>query len=305
MRPIDAALSYAAQGWAVFPCHTSNGGNCSCHAADCSSPGKHPRVAGGLLAASTDLARVTKWWERSPASNIGVRTGVESGLVVLDIDPRHGGSRSIKALVDAHGDLSTVPRVRTGSGGWHLVFAHPGEPVRNSAGRLGPGLDIRGDGGYVIAPPSVHSCGREYRWEVDPKALPAMPDWLLRAVTRPAAVVRSPMVADGPNNGDGSNWARAALDAEIRLVRSAPAGSRNMTLNRSAFCLGQIVGAGMLEQHVVERLLVESGIGVGLGEREAIMTVRSGLRAGLDHPRRPTSKRPDGARRDRGVDVAL
>ena len=108
-RSIDAALSYAANGWPVFPCHGVSGGACSCRIADCASPGKHPRIARGLHSASTDPAQISRWWERSPSSNIGVRTGAESGLVVLDIDPAHGGSRSIKALIDRHGDLSAVP----------------------------------------------------------------------------------------------------------------------------------------------------------------------------------------------------
>ena len=289
MRPIDAALGYAANGWPVFPCHGIHGGGCTCRAADCASPGKHPRVARGLHSASTDPAQIARWWARWPYANVGLRTGAESELTVLDVDPAHGGSRSIKALIDRHGGLSEVPRVRTGSGGWHLFFAHPGEPVRNSAGRLGPGLDIRGDGGYVIAPPSVHASGRQYRWEVDAGTLPPMPDWLFALLTKPDREVARRSFDPIPEDRDASAWARVALDAEIRAVRSSPQGSRNMALNRSAFCLGQIIGAGLLDKHTVESLLVDSGVGVGLGEREAIMTVRSGLRAGLDHPRGPAS----------------
>jgi hypothetical protein len=293
-RPIDAALRYAANGWPVFPCHGVANGSCNCRVADCASPGKHPRVAAGLRSASTDPAQIERWWQRSPSSNIGVRTGAESGLVVLDIDPSHGGSRSIKTLIDRHGELSAVPRVRTGSGGWHLFFAHPGEPVRNSAGRLGAGLDVRGDGGYVIAPPSEHVSGGHYRWEIEAAALPPLPDWLFTLLNRPTDVV--PTRQFGPDLGgrDTTSWARAALDAEIRGVRSAPQGSRNMTLNRSAFCLGQIVGAGLLDQHSVEGLLVDAGVSIGVGERETIMTVRSGMRAGLDHPRGPAAAAMEG-----------
>jgi hypothetical protein len=218
-----------------------------------------------------------------------VRTGAESGIVVLDIDPAHGGSRSIKALIDRHGDLSAVPRVRTGSGGWHLFFAHPGEPVQNSASRLGAGLDVRGDGGYVIAPPSEHGSGGHYRWEIEAMALPPLPDWLLALLSWPREAMPARRFAPDLGGRDTTSWARAALDAEIRELRSTPQGRRNMTLNRSAFCLGQIVGAGLLEQHLVERLLVDVGVGMGLGERETIMTVRSGLRAGHIHPRGPAS----------------
>lgn len=214
LRPIDAALSYATNGWPVFPCHGITAGGCTCRAPDCASPGKHPRVARGLHSASADPEQITRWWERSPASNIGVRTGSESGLVVLDVDPAHGGSRSIKALIDRHGELSSVPRVRTGSGGWHLFFAHPCEMVRNSAGRLGPGLDIRGDGGYVIAPPSTHATGGRYRWEVDAVSLPQLPDWLFELVRRPIDVVATRPFAPVHAGSDSTNWARAALDAQ-------------------------------------------------------------------------------------------
>lgn len=294
---MDAALGYATKGWPVFPCHGVTAAGCSCRTPDCASPGKHPRVARGLNSASTDRAQITRWWERSPSSNIGVRTGAESGLVVLDVDTVHGGSRSIKALIDRHGELSSVPRVRTGSGGWHLFFAHPGEPVRNSAGLLGPGLDIRGDGGYVIAPPSVHASGGHYRWEVDAASLPPLPDWLFALLSRPRDVVPARQLALVLAGRDTTSWARAALDAEIRGVCSALKGSRNMTLNRAAFCLGQIVGAGLLDQHSVEGLLVDAGVSIGVGERETIMTVRSGMRAGIDHPRGPAAAPIEGPHR--------
>ena len=94
--------------------------------------------------------------EAMAVRNVAVRTGIESGLVVIDIDPQHGGSGTIRSLIANHSPLERGPVVRTGAGGWHLLFAHPGEAIRNSAGtRLGAGIDVRGDGGYVIAPPVV------------------------------------------------------------------------------------------------------------------------------------------------------
>jgi hypothetical protein len=288
VQPADAAHEYAARGWHILPCHDVSAGACSCRSQECASPGKHPRVPRGLRAATADLDAVEQWWARWPTASIGIRTGVGSGLVVLDIDPRHGGTRSIKTLLDRHGDLRAVPRVRTGSGGWHLYFAHPGTAVRNSAGRLGPGLDVRGDGGYVIAPPSGHATGRTYRWEVDPATLPPLPDWLREAVRHEQPRVASPHPQDRVVAAPSSTgWAQAALANELRAVRTAQPGTRNTTLNRSAYALGQIAGAGLLDAATVEHLLVESGLRVGLGEREAITTTRSGLRAGLAHPRGP------------------
>jgi hypothetical protein len=247
-------------------------------------------VARGLHAASLDPAVVARWWSRWPTANIGLRTGDASGLVVLDIDPAHGGSRSIKSLVDRRGDLSGVPRVRTGSGGWHLFFAHAGRPIHNSAGRVGEGLDIRGNGGYVIAPPSVHASGRSYVWDIDPVSLPDLPTWLQDKAATPEPIQHTRPIEPIRAAQNASSWASSAFDAEVRHVRSATAGTRNITLNRSAFALGQIVGAGLFDQNAVERTLVDSALAVGLTEREAAMTVRSGLRAGARRPRGPTSR---------------
>ncbi|MEN3273440.1 MAG: putative primase/helicase, partial [Actinomycetota bacterium] len=161
-RPVDAAVIYARRGWEVFPCHSpaKGSGACTCAHVDCGSPAKHPRVKGGLNAATTDEDVIRRWWASWPSANVAIRTGAASGLVVVDIDPDHGGDRSLDALLSEHGPLPTGRTIRTGSGGRHLYFSHPGHSIPNDAGRrLGAGLDVRGDGGYVIAPPSVHASG--------------------------------------------------------------------------------------------------------------------------------------------------
>jgi hypothetical protein len=135
---------------------------CSCRRRDCTSPAKHPRTGNGLHAATTDQETIHRWWRRWPNANVAVRTGAISGLVVLDIDPEHGGNETLIQLLDRNGPMPTTIPINTGAGGRHLWFAHPGHPVRNSASQLGPGLDVRGDGGYVIAPPSVHVRGSRY-----------------------------------------------------------------------------------------------------------------------------------------------
>jgi hypothetical protein len=287
--PLTAALEYASRGWSVFPCHTVGARGCSCCHLDCSSPGKHPRVARGLHEATTDSGQVTQWWRRWPSANVALRTGAESGLVVVDIDPQHGGAATMRALTRDRAPLPKGPVVRTGSGGWHLLFAHPSETVRNSAGtRLGAGVDVRGDGGYVIAPPSRHASS--YRWNVLPHELPQLPGWMLGLLRAPerarSSETRDPIRIDAAL----SAWARVALDGEASRVRSAPNGSRNSTLNRAAFSLGQIVGAGVLDASTVEHVLADSATASGLGEREAFQTIRSGLRAGADHPRGPRTR---------------
>lgn len=293
-RPVDAALAYAARGWPVFPCHTAGpAGPCSCRAAACPSPGKHPRVPGGLRAATTDPSTIAAWWARWPAANVAVRTGEVSGLVVIDVDPPHGGDASLRRLVERYGALPAGAVVRTGSGGLHLYLAHPGGRIANDTGtRFGPGIDVRGDGGYVIAPPSRHRSGARYEWTRPPGELPPMPGWMLdrlRPAERPATP--SPVRPDASPGRIGA-WARAALDGEIARVHGSAVGSRNHTLNRAAFSLGQLVGAGALDAAEVETHLLAAATGIGLGEREARRTIGSGLVAGTRHPRLPAASGP-------------
>lgn len=290
-RPIDAAVVYAHRGWPVFPCHAPARlpGGCSCGAADCSSPAKHPRVAGGLKAATTESGQLQAWWAHWPGANVGLRTGAASGLVVVDIDPEHGGDDSLGRLVREHGELPDGRVVRTGSGGRHLYFRHPGGVVRNDAGRrLGPGLDVRGDGGYVIAPPSLHASGGQYRVASRGAELPELPDWLLDQLRR-VETPRSSVAREWRPDRDTSSWAKAALEGELERLRNAQPGMRNHTLNRVAFRLGQIIAGGQLDEGEIEGLLVHNAMAVGLGEREAVATVHSGMEAGESVPRGPAS----------------
>jgi putative DNA primase/helicase len=141
--------------------------------------------------ATTDEATIRQWWQQWPDANSGIATGAVSGLVVLDVDPRHGGEESLQQLIDAHnGDFPETVTSLTGGGGGHFYFASPGVLVRNRVGLM-PGLDIRGDGGYVVAPPSLHVSGQLYVWE--PSAHPAntpialLPPGLLTHIQAPTA----------------------------------------------------------------------------------------------------------------------
>ena len=177
MTLLDAALSYAARGWRVFPVCTIVAGRCSCMKFGCDRQGKHPLTEHGLNDASTDPKTISDWWTSWPAANIGIATGASSGLVVLDVDAGKGGEDSLERL----GKMPDTVEVLTGGGGRHFYFKHPGKPIKNSVCRLGAGLDVRGDGGYVVAPPSVHKSGRHYEWEassepgmVDPAPVPSV-----------------------------------------------------------------------------------------------------------------------------------
>jgi hypothetical protein len=143
---------------------------------------------------------------------------------------------------------------------------------------------VRGDGGYVIAPPSRHRSLQSYEWRNFDADLPDLPHWALERLTaRPSAHTEAQR-SSIPTHGSGA-WARSALAGEADSVRTAPEGTRNQALNRAAFCLGQIVGAGALEPGAVEAALLQSALNAGLGEREALQTLKSGLTAGIAHPR--------------------
>jgi hypothetical protein len=282
---LAAALSYAERGWAVFPLWWPfSAGDCGCRRRTCDRPGKHPvgfLVPHGLMDATNDGGIIRAWWARCPRANVGIRTGAASGLVVLDVDG-DAGIASLRALVRAHGHLPAA-WARTGSGGWHRYMAHPGEHVGNSQGQLGAGLDIRGDGGYVVAPPSLHASGGRYHWPTPPPLeLPPMEPWLL-------ALLRPPEHRDqveGPRPRHGlDRYLAAALDGEARDVASAPQGQRNGRLNVAAYRLGRLLG-NTATMHVVAEVLLVAARTAGLGEHEARATIRSGLAAGLRNPRR-------------------
>jgi hypothetical protein len=162
--------------------HAVARGRCTCGHADCPSPGKHPHVAWAAFERSAPgLEQLQEWWRRWPRANVGVVTGAVSGVVVLDVDPRNGGDVSLATIRQCWGALPTTPEVRTGGGGRHLWFGAPGLVV---ATRLVlPGLDVKGEGGVVLVPPSVHASGRRYEWvpyrSPEGVALGAAPAWML------------------------------------------------------------------------------------------------------------------------------
>ena len=160
---LAASLGYARRGWRVFPVS-----------------GKRPLTEHGFKDASKDEAILRGWWTRWPEAGIGVPTGAVSGLVVLDVDPRHGGDASLARLTEKRGPLPTGPVVLTGGGGRHYYFAHPGGTVPIAHGFM-PGLDLQGDGAYVVTPPSGHPSGGTYRWADGSEnlQLPLVPPWLL------------------------------------------------------------------------------------------------------------------------------
>lgn len=162
----DAALGYRRRGWSVVPLR----------------PGEKRPLAKWepFQSRLATVDEIAAWFARWPDANVGIVTGAISGLVVIDVDPQHGGDDSLADLEAAQGPLSATVEAITGGGGRHLYFRHPGGVLRNRVG-LAPGIDLRGDGGYIVAPPSRHPSGRDYVWEVsrhpDDVVLAALPAW--------------------------------------------------------------------------------------------------------------------------------
>lgn len=145
----EAAHAYAARGWSVIPMQAR---------------GKRPLVVWREFQQRIAGAdEIDRWFRHWPDANLGIVTGRISGLVAVDVDARHGGPDSVAELEALHGPLPATVEAATGGGGRHLYYAHPGQPVANRVG-LRPGIDLRGDGGCVVAPPSVHPSGRRYAW---------------------------------------------------------------------------------------------------------------------------------------------
>ncbi len=263
-----AALFFAAYGVPVLPLHTPEPGGCSCGDPRCTSPGKHPRLRHGVSEASTDPRLIDLWWRRWPTANLGLRTGVV--MDVADVDSDEGRRALIRLL---GGRTPAGPAVRSGSGGWHFWYAPTGHGNRV---RLLPDVDWRGSRGYVVAPPSRHASGNAYAWLRRPfeTALPVCPLVLRDLITGPPPIRMRP-----PHHPD--RYAQAALTAEVDRVAAALVGARNDTLNRAAYGLGRLVGAGLLGESAVLRELATAAGRAGLGPAETVRTIRSGLRAGI------------------------
>lgn len=246
---LAAALAGAARGWSVLPVR--------------------PRAKVPLLPwmklqeRRADEHEIRAWFERWPDANVGVVTGKVSGLLVLDVDPGHGGGGSLAALEAEHGPLPDTVESITGGGGRHCYFAHPGGAVPNRVAVL-PGLDVRGDGGTIVMPPSMHPSGRRYRWapgrsptELDPAPLPQWLAHLLRG--RPQAGGHTP-----------AHWRGLLRDGVAQ-------GARNDTI---ASLAGYLLWHGVDPFVVLQLVLCWNGARCRppLGDEEVARTVASIVR---------------------------
>jgi putative DNA primase/helicase len=241
-----AVIDYAEQGVAVFPLFgVDDHGRCDCGDANCKHPGKHPngRLAPhGMKDATSDLDRIRAWWKAAPNANIGAVTGEAANRLVIDVDARSGGWDSADRLEEQYGRFPRTIGVSTGGGGLHIYLQYPkGLNIRNSAGLLGLGIDVRANGGSAVLPPSLHSSGLRYEWahivdegsDLRPAGLAAAPHWLITLLTASQSrqslpEYRSPrdshIEGTGRGNGDevfGEGGRNAALASKAGAMRRA------------------------------------------------------------------------------------
>ncbi|TGA89422.1 bifunctional DNA primase/polymerase [Streptomyces sp. MZ04] len=264
MTPLEAALSYAACGWRVMGAR----------------PGyKHPTLRGWPELATTDRDTIVSWGWPDDA-NVCIITGQASNLWVLDLDDKNGatGSATLAALERQYGELPLTRAVGTGSGGVHYYWTYEGVnfALGNSAGKLGPGLDTRGDGGQVPAPPSVSASGPYV--VLDPRPPVAAPGWLLGllAVLRPASVPQGAPGAFAQPGMTGSPAKR--FRGLVRAVLKAEQGNRNQCLVWAACSSAEMVAAGEITAEQATEALTQAAVNIGLDHREATATIRSGFR---------------------------
>jgi putative DNA primase/helicase len=305
---LSAALEFARRGWPVFPCNPCQdppdlkGRKRRSKAPMVAGPdedgdGKPIPETGGLWRATTDESQIRRWWRKYPTALIGVPTGARTGCFVIDIDPRGSetSDQVLRRLVDAVGPLPAGPVTITQSGGRHLWFKNPeGDLPHNSAKRI-PGVDWRGQGGYVIAPPSRMLDGKSYRWSPGPDDIefPEPPAYLLDLIFQRGAFARGKSGGAAPRpsiTGETASaraarrYAQGALDRARTKVADCAPGKRGHTLNAAAFDIGPFVALGLLSEREATAALQDAADTCGLtstdGATERDRKIARGLTAG-------------------------
>jgi hypothetical protein len=191
-----AALALANKGIRVFPC---------------ASRGKTPATAHGLKDATTDHTTIARWWAENPDYNIGAVTGHTNGFFVIDVDG-DDGEAALRKLEHDNGALPQTVEVITGGGGRHLYFSMPSTAIANSVSKVGPHIDVRANGGYILTPPSTHPSGRRYAWSVDSaNKIAEAPAWLITKIAD---------TANGSGAASPSEWRRLASDGVAEGARN-------------------------------------------------------------------------------------
>lgn len=298
----QAAERYTAFGWRVLPIYGvyEDDGACQCpRRGDCPSPGKHPIHLDWPGIATSDTVDAVSWWRAQPEdplpeewwplANIGIATGKGSDIFVLDVDPDNGGDATLARYEARYGEMPPTRIHITGSGGLHYFFRHPGFEVRNSARKvLGEGLDIRGEAGQVVAPPSRSAKGDYLMNPAHDLPIADAPSWLTEMLRAHNIGQRGETLAgDEPRAGVGyyRRYGEAAIKSVAEDLRNAPSGHRNDMLNECAFRLGTLGGAGIISEEQAWEALHDAALACGLNQHEIRPTFNSGWRKGLRQPR--------------------
>lgn len=229
---VYAAIRYAEKhDLHVLPDHTIVDGGCSCGNENCDRPGKHPMTPHGVKDASNEITVIANWWnETQGLPNVGIATGAVSKIVVVDIDVKSGGMETLAVWKQEHGEMPKTPTVKTPTGGLHVYFKYPdGKEVGSKTG-IAPGIDIRGNGGQVVAPPSVHANGGKYEWLVTlATPLAEIPAWLLDLISNPKPKSKTQPVIKKPVANPMVMTLTTGSD-DLRTSPGAGEGERHDTL---------------------------------------------------------------------------
>lgn len=308
--PAAAAASYASRGFRVVPLHSVVDGVCSCErGSECNGAGKHPRVKSWQTAATNDTATIADWFRRWPRANVGLAMGGPERVIALDVDGAEGRA-SLAKLEQLYFPLPETLTSRSGrpDGGEHRLFRlgehHDLDAIKNNAGRIGmkrgakktdprpfPALDIRGDGGQIVVCPSVHKSGHPYVWTND-SPIAQLPEWFYKLLVPPVETAPEPVAMPSPavaQHDAHDKYATVALERACDEVRSAPKGTRNDTINREAYSIGTLVGAGLVRHDDAEARLLEAmragGWDTGAIRTLHTVTLRRALNDGARNPR--------------------
>jgi hypothetical protein len=295
---VEHAIGYASLGWHVFPLKLREKVS---HKSAAHSDGRK-------WGQTTDANEIRNDFRQWPDANIGIVTGEASGFFVVETDTADGhgegvdGAAELAKLEAKHGILPATREAISPSGSVHRYFKHPGFKIKNSASLIGPGIDVRGDGGMVVGPPSVKLGRGVYSWRNDLPIADA-PSWLLDRIVagkvradpelsisqRAAALVVNPNAEYGAEATRGDGYIEAALHGEYDEVSRASKGQRNSQLNISSLKLGHYVGGGVLDEKVVIDEMMAAcefnGLLVDDGRDKCLATIDSGLSAGKAQPK--------------------
>jgi len=279
-----AAKLAADHGWAIFPAKIEVAQKKS-H--------KSAKYSGGAnWGATSDPVQVRRDFDKFKGALVGIAT-LESKLLVLDLDDKNGvnGVEWLSAEIKKHGEWPDTVEGLSPSGGWHVYFQYPDFDPKTCAGEVAPGVDVRGHGGMIIAPPSVKPGGTKgYVWKNAPgvyEVAPA-PQWLLDQLPHHNARPKTPArPANVPPAPPSPAYGEKALQGQIATLLAAPQGTRNAALNTAALKLGQLVPDGHLSESLIIEQLTEAAARIGLDAVETAATIKSGMSKGMTEPRGP------------------